>query len=102
MKMIACRQDQELEPGVRLRDRQPSFQQCLTAQDREHGREQREPTKQPAHHRCGLRGENHCLLVRFQSSVRAWNANNEGAGSADRADSVAVVMPSRITASTTR
>jgi hypothetical protein len=40
-------------------------------------------------------------LVRFQSSVRAWKASRKAPAAPTPADSVAVVMPNRITASTT-
>ena len=44
---------------------------------------------------------NTASLVRFQSSVRAWNASRNAPAAPTPADSVAVVMPNRMTASTT-
>ena len=43
---------------------------------------------------------NTASLVRFQSSVRAWKASRKAPAAPTAADSVAVVMPNRITAST--
>jgi hypothetical protein len=44
---------------------------------------------------------NTASLVRFQSSVRAWNARRKAPAAPTAADSVAVVIPSKITVSTT-
>ncbi|MBA7475906.1 hypothetical protein ES707_11281 [subsurface metagenome] len=43
---------------------------------------------------------NTASLVRFQSRVRAWSARMKAPAAPTAADSVAVVMPNRITAST--
>ena len=44
---------------------------------------------------------NTASLVRFQSSVRAWKASRKAPAAPTPADSVAVVIPNRMTASTT-
>src|SRR3954471_21687856 len=44
---------------------------------------------------------NTASLVRFQSSVRAWNASRNAPAAPTAADSVAVVIQNRITANTT-
>lgn len=60
-----------------------------------------EPTNSQHTIEVVLAVRNTASLVRFQSSVRAWNASRNAPAAPTAADSVAVVMPSRITASTT-
>ena len=60
-----------------------------------------EPTNSQHTIEVVLAVRNTASLVRFQSSVRAWNASRKAPAAPTAADSVAVVIPSRITASTT-
>ena len=60
-----------------------------------------EPTNSQHTMEVVLAVRNTASLVRFQSSVRAWKASRNAPAAPTAADSVAVVMPSRMTASTT-
>ncbi len=60
-----------------------------------------EPTNSQHTMAVVLAVRNTASLVRFQSSVRAWKASRKAPAAPTAADSVAVVMPNRITASTT-
>ena len=60
-----------------------------------------EPTNSQHTMAVVLAVRNTASLVRFQSSVRAWKASRKAPAAPTAADSVAVVMPNRITPSTT-
>jgi hypothetical protein len=74
--------------------------QRLPAEDREHRRKYRRADEQPAHHRGGLGGEEHRLLGALPVERARVEREDEAPAAPTAADSVAVVMPNRITART--
>ena len=75
--------------------------QRLPAEDREHAENSAEPTNSQHTIAVVFAVRNTASLVRFQSSVRAWKASRNAPAAPTPADSVAVVMPNRMTARTT-
>ncbi len=101
-KMIAC--DSSMNWTFdRSIDSTQLLDQFLSAEDREHCREQRRADEQPAHHRSGLGREEHRFLdaLGCQRAIRVEGHQEERRPRPPPGTRVAVVMPNRITPSTT-
>ena len=99
MKMMACDRIMNCR-GVRLSDSTHCSSSACPPRIAKTAEKSAEPTKSQHTMAVVFAVRNTASLVRFQSSVRAWNASRKAPAAPTAADSVAVVIPNRMTAST--
>ena len=100
MKMIACDRIMNCT-GVRLSASTHCSISAWPPRMAKTAEKSAEPTKSQQTMAVVFAVRNTASFVRFQLSVRAWSASRKAPAAPTAADSVAVVMPNRMTASTT-
>ncbi|MCY1295256.1 hypothetical protein D9M70_445860 [compost metagenome] len=99
-KMIACERIMNCT-GVRSSDSTHCSISAWPPSMAKTAENKAEPTKSQHTMAVVFAVRNTASFVRFQLSVRAWNASRKAPAAPTAADSVAVVIPKRITPSTT-